>query len=92
MSFRARSTLPAGKQFLTTSTEAFTFSGDWSGQLVATAIHNGHDLRDDTARLMKLDLSWTSLVPQGAEDLVGVVVDGGLGFEFLVGDADGDVA
>ncbi|MEO6020695.1 MAG: N-formylglutamate amidohydrolase [Knoellia sp.] len=33
----------------------FTIVGDWSGQLVATAIHTGHDLRDETARLMVLD-------------------------------------
>jgi len=38
-----------------TSADAFSFSGDWSGQLVATAIHTGHDLRDETARLMVLD-------------------------------------
>ena len=33
----------------------FTFSGDWSGQLVATAIHTGHDLRDETRGLIILD-------------------------------------
>ena len=32
-----------------------SLSGDWSGQLVATAIHNGHDLRPETAAEMVLD-------------------------------------
>jgi N-formylglutamate deformylase len=36
---------------------AFVMSGDWSGQLVATAIHNGHDLRPVTAEEMILDES-----------------------------------
>ncbi|MFW5469292.1 N-formylglutamate amidohydrolase [Knoellia sp. CPCC 206435] len=35
--------------------DAFTFAGDWSGQLVATAIHAGHDLREETAGLVVLD-------------------------------------
>jgi N-formylglutamate amidohydrolase len=35
--------------------EAFTMSGDWSGQHVATAIHTGHDLRPEVAELMSLD-------------------------------------
>lgn len=34
---------------------AVTFEGDWSGQLVATAIHNGHDLRPEVAAAMVLD-------------------------------------
>ncbi|KAB7745698.1 N-formylglutamate amidohydrolase [Nostocoides sp. F2B08] len=34
---------------------AATFSGDWSGQLVATAIHTGHDLRPEVAEQMILD-------------------------------------
>ena len=34
---------------------AVTFEGDWSGQLVATAIHNGHDLRPEVAEAMVLD-------------------------------------
>jgi N-formylglutamate amidohydrolase len=29
--------------------------GDWSGQLVATAIHNGHELRPEVAEAMVLD-------------------------------------
>ncbi|MDO5740765.1 MAG: N-formylglutamate amidohydrolase [Ornithinimicrobium sp.] len=29
--------------------------GDWSGQLIATAIHTGHDLRSDIAAAMVLD-------------------------------------
>ncbi|KGN42401.1 N-formylglutamate amidohydrolase [Knoellia aerolata] len=37
------------------SRDAFTFAGDWSGQLVATSIHAGHDLRDETADLIVLD-------------------------------------
>ncbi|MDO5503083.1 MAG: N-formylglutamate amidohydrolase [Actinomycetia bacterium] len=31
------------------------FEGDWSGQLIATAIHNGHDLRPEVADAMVLD-------------------------------------
>ena len=31
------------------------FVGDWSGQLVATSIHAGHDLRPEVADLMVLD-------------------------------------
>jgi N-formylglutamate deformylase len=34
---------------------AATFDGDWSGQLVATAIHTGHDLRPEVAEQMILD-------------------------------------
>ena len=34
---------------------AATFTGDWSGQLVATAIHTGHDLRPEVAEQMILD-------------------------------------
>ena len=33
----------------------FSLEGDWSGQLVATAIHNGHDLRPEIAAAMVLD-------------------------------------
>lgn len=34
---------------------AFFLTGDWSGQLIATAIHNGHDLRPATADEVVLD-------------------------------------
>jgi len=34
---------------------AAAFGGDWSGQLVATAIHTGHDLRDEIRAAMLLD-------------------------------------
>lgn len=34
---------------------AVIFDGDWSGQLVATAIHTGHDLRPEVAEAMILD-------------------------------------
>lgn len=34
---------------------AFEFAGDWSGQLIATSIHAGHDLRPEVADLMVLD-------------------------------------
>lgn len=34
---------------------AFTFSGPFDGQLVATSIHAGHDVRADLARRMVLD-------------------------------------
>ncbi len=33
----------------------FSVSGDWSGQLVATAVHAGHDLRPEVAAEMILD-------------------------------------
>lgn len=33
----------------------FSFLGDWSGQLIATAIHDGHDLRPEIADAMALD-------------------------------------
>ena len=39
----------------TTTRDAFSFDGDWSGQLVATSIHAGHDLRDETDDLIVLD-------------------------------------
>ncbi|HKP08987.1 MAG TPA: N-formylglutamate amidohydrolase, partial [Microbacterium sp.] len=34
---------------VTTERPAFEFLGDWSGQFIATAIHNGHDVRADVA-------------------------------------------
>jgi N-formylglutamate deformylase len=34
---------------------AVTFQGEWDGQLVATAIHNGHDLRPEVAAELVLD-------------------------------------
>lgn len=35
--------------------QPFEFDGDWSGQLIATAIHAGHELRPEVAELMALD-------------------------------------
>ncbi|MGV8846813.1 N-formylglutamate amidohydrolase [Tessaracoccus sp.] len=35
--------------------QSHEFVGDWSGQLVATSIHAGHDLRPEIANLMILD-------------------------------------
>lgn len=35
--------------------EPFTFEGDWSGQLIATAIHAGHDLRPEVEQRLALD-------------------------------------
>ncbi len=35
--------------------QPYEFVGDWSGQLVATSIHAGHDLRPEVADLMVLD-------------------------------------
>ncbi len=35
----------------------YEFVGDWSGQLVATSVHAGHDLRPEIADLMILDES-----------------------------------
>ena len=37
------------------STQLFTFRGDWNSQVVATAIHAGHDLRPEVAALLVLD-------------------------------------
>lgn len=34
---------------------AYEFLGDWSGQVIATAIHAGHGVRDDLQRRMRLD-------------------------------------
>ncbi len=36
-------------------TNAHTLTGEWTGQLVATAIHTGHDLRPEVAEAMVLD-------------------------------------
>lgn len=36
------------------SSDAFSFRGHWSGQVVATAIHTGHDLRPEVADAMAL--------------------------------------
>lgn len=33
----------------------YSFHGDWTSRVVATAIHDGHDLRPDVAALMVLD-------------------------------------
>jgi N-formylglutamate deformylase len=35
--------------------QPYEFDGDWSGQLIATAIHAGHELRPEVAELMALD-------------------------------------
>lgn len=59
---------------------AATFHGDWDGQLVATAIHNGHDLRPEVAREMVLDERdrlreedpFTDVIGSGAADQVVV--------------------
>ena len=40
---------------MTADRPAFTFSGPFDGQLVATSIHAGHDVRADLARRMVLD-------------------------------------
>ena len=39
---------------MSSSTPTSTFTGEWSGQLVATAIHAGHDLRPEIAAAMIL--------------------------------------
>ncbi|MFW5475078.1 N-formylglutamate amidohydrolase [Knoellia sp. CPCC 206450] len=54
-----------------TSTDAFSFSGDWSGQLVATAIHTGHDLRDDIASHLVLDEDTRLREEDPFTDLIG---------------------
>jgi N-formylglutamate deformylase len=38
----------------TAADAAYTFSGTWDGQVIATAIHTGHDLRAETAAAMVL--------------------------------------
>ena len=35
--------------------DAFTFIGPWDGRLVATAVHNGHDLREEIAEEIALE-------------------------------------
>ncbi|HEY5905751.1 MAG TPA: N-formylglutamate amidohydrolase [Actinomycetota bacterium] len=35
--------------------QPFEFDGDWSGQLIATSIHAGHELRPEVAEMMALD-------------------------------------
>ncbi|MDY0908805.1 N-formylglutamate amidohydrolase [Microbacterium sp. CFBP9034] len=37
-----------------TERDAFEFVGDWTGQFIATAIHNGHDVRADFAAELAL--------------------------------------
>ena len=37
-----------------TERPAFEFLGDWDGQFIATAIHNGHDVRPDIAAELAL--------------------------------------
>ena len=54
-----------------TSANAFTFDGDWSGQLVATAVHTGHDLREETAGLMVLDEDTRLREEDPFTDLIG---------------------
>ena len=60
---------------------AFRFYGDWSGQIVATAIHNGHDLVPEIGEAMQLDEQmrfreedpFTARIAEGITS--GVVVD-----------------
>ena len=54
-----------------TERPAFSFPGDWSGQLVATAIHNGHDLRSATASEMVLDEAVRLREEDPFTDLIG---------------------
>jgi N-formylglutamate deformylase len=37
-----------------TERPAFEFLGDWGGRFIATAIHNGHDVRPDFAAELAL--------------------------------------
>ena len=46
-------------------------SGDWSGQLIATAIHNGHDLRPATVDEMILDESTRLREEDPYTDVIG---------------------
>ncbi|WP_122261294.1 N-formylglutamate amidohydrolase [Ornithinimicrobium cerasi] len=65
-----------------TSTDAFTLSGDWSGQLVATAIHAGHALRPEVSDLLVLDEAvrlreedpFTDVIGAGRAETARVVV------------------
>ena len=50
---------------------SFTTSGDWSGQLIATAIHNGHDLRAATADEMILDERTRLMEEDPFTDVIG---------------------
>lgn len=50
---------------------AFTVSGDWSGQLIAAAIHNGHDLRPATADEMVLDERTRLMEEDPFTDVIG---------------------
>ena len=38
-----------------TSSDVVHFVGDWSGPVVATSVHAGHDLRPEIAEAMVLD-------------------------------------
>ena len=38
-----------------TTTAPYEFLGTWDSPIIATAIHTGHQLRDETADLMVLD-------------------------------------
>lgn len=50
---------------------AFEMTGDWSGQLIATAIHNGHDLRAETAAEVILDDSTRLREEDPHTDVIG---------------------
>ncbi|KGN32936.1 N-formylglutamate amidohydrolase [Knoellia sinensis KCTC 19936] len=50
---------------------AFTWVGDWSAQLVATAIHTGHDLRDEVRAAMALDEETRLREEDPFTDLIG---------------------
>lgn len=50
---------------------AFTLTDDWSGQLVATAVHAGHELRPETKDLMILDEATRLREEDPYTDLIG---------------------
>lgn len=49
----------------------YEFVGDWSGQLVTTSIHAGHDLRPEVADLMTLDASKRRREEDPYTDVIG---------------------
>ncbi|HHU10103.1 MAG TPA: N-formylglutamate amidohydrolase [Intrasporangiaceae bacterium] len=53
---------------------AVTFAGDWSGQLVATAIHTGHDLRPEVAEAMILDEATRLREEDPHTDTIGALI------------------
>lgn len=56
---------------MTSPDELRDLRGDWSGQLVATAIHNGHELRPEIAAAMVLDEATRQREEDPFTDVIG---------------------